>query len=200
MKKTIPSILCRMCGQGEETILHLLSACPAQAGTTYVHRHNLVARVMHWHLCKHFSLPFAARSWFSHNPPPVCENSTVKLLWDFHLQSSSHHASNRLDSVLFTYPQKKIYFLEISCPGDINVSSKEKEKVSKYLPLARDFHLMYHMVVEVIPIVFGHSGVVSIDCVKYLKKIPSYCDNLFTTLQKATFLGTIHTLQSIQLK
>jgi len=75
-------------------------------------------------------------------------------------------------------------------------SSSEKEKVSKYLPLARDFHLMYHMVVEVIPIVFGYSGVVSIECVKYLKKIPGYCDNLFTTLQKATILGTILTINS----
>ena len=58
---------------------------------------------------------------------------------------------------------------------------------------------MYHMAVEVIPVVFGHTGVVSINCVKYLKKIPGYCESLFTTLQKATILGTIHTLQSIQI-
>ena len=85
-------------------------------------------------------------------------------------------------------------FLETSCPGDINVSSKEEEKVCKYSPLATDFHLMYRMVVEVIPIVFGHTGVVSTDCVKYLTKIPGYCESLFATSQKATILGTIHTL------
>ena len=65
-----------------------------------------------------------------------------------------------------------------------------------YLPLARDFHLMYHMA---IPIVFGHTGVVSTDCVKYLTKIPDYCESLFATLQKATILGTIRTLRSIQI-
>jgi len=199
MKKRVPSILCRVCGQAEETILHLLSACPIQAGTTYVYRHNLVARAVHYHLCVHFSLPFTAKSWFSHNPPPVCENSTTKLLWDFCLQSSSNHTSNRPDIVLFSYPHKKIYFLEISCPGDINVALKEEEKVRKYLPLARDFHLMYHMTVEVIPIVFGHTGVVSADCVKHLQKIPGYYDSLFSTLQKATLLGTIHTLRALHI-
>ena len=103
MKKNVSSVLCRVC------TLHLLSACPVQAGTTYVHRHNLVARAVHWHLCKHYSLLLISKSWLSHNPPPVCESSTTKLLWDFHLQTSSHHASNRPDIVLFAYPQKINY-------------------------------------------------------------------------------------------
>jgi len=199
MKKMIPSILCRVCGQGEETILHLLSACSVQACTSYVYRHNLVARAVHWHLCKHFSLPLVANSWFTHNPLPTCENAVVKLLWDFHLHSTSHHVSNRPDIVLFAFQQKKIYFLEVSCPGDVNVVLKEEEKIRKYLPLASDFHLMYDMAVEVVPIVFGHTGVVSKKCVKYLQKIPGYCESLFTTLQKATILGTIHILRSLQI-
>jgi len=171
MKKNVPSILCRICGQAEETILQLLSACPVQAGTTYVHGHNLVAHAVHYHLCQHFLLPFTAKLWLSHNPLPVCENSTMKLPWDFHLQSGSNHASNRPDIVLFTYPQERIYFFEISCPGDINVPSKEVEKICKYSPLARNFHPMYHMTVEVIPIVFGHIGVVCQLC-KVLAKDP----------------------------
>ena len=79
--------------------------------------------------------------------------------------------------MLFTFPQK-IYFLEISCPEDVNVSSKEEEKTCKYIPLAKDFHLMYHITVEMIPIAFGHTGVVSTDCVKHLRKIPGYCESL----------------------
>ena len=79
------------------------------------------------------------------------------------------------------------------------MSSKEEEKIRKYIPLARDFHLMYDMMVEVIPIVFGHTGVVSTHCVKHLRRIPGYCESLFATLQKATILGTIHTLRTIQI-
>ena len=79
------------------------------------------------------------------------------------------------------------------------MSSKEEEKNRKYVPLARDFHLMYNMMIEVIPIVFGHTGVVSTDCVKHLRRISGYCECLFATLQKATIVGTIHTLQTIQI-
>ena len=57
MKKNIPSLLCRVCGQAEETILHLLSSCPSLAVSTYLYRHNLVASVLHWHLSKFLSIP-----------------------------------------------------------------------------------------------------------------------------------------------
>ena len=109
------------------TLIHLLSACPVQASTTYVYRHNLVARAVHWHFCKHYLLPLASKSWFSHNPSPVCEYSTTKLLWDFHLQSNSHHANNRPDIVLFTFPQK-IYFLESPVLGMSMYDLKRKRR------------------------------------------------------------------------
>ena len=72
-----------------------------QACTTHVHRHNLVARAVHWYLCKH--------SWFSHNPLLACENRAVKWFF-FHLHSISHHASNRPDIVLFASHRKRYIF------------------------------------------------------------------------------------------
>ena len=148
-------ILCRVCRQVKKPSN---TYCQLALSTTYVYHHNLVACAVYWHFCKHYLLlPLASKSWFSHNPSPVCENSTTKLLWDFHLHSNSHLANNRPDIVLFTFPQK-IYFFGISCPGDVNVSSKKEEKTCKYIPLARVFNLMYHMAVEVISIVFGHTA------------------------------------------
>ena len=58
---------------------------------------------------------------------------------------------------------------------------------------------MYHMAVEVMLIAFGYTGVVSADCLKYLKRIPGYCESLFATLQKTIILETIHTLQTVQI-
>ena len=83
MKKNVPTLSCQMCRQAKETILYLLSACPVQAGTTYVYHHNLVARAVHWYLCKHFLLPLTSKSWFSHNPSPICESSTTKIAVGF---------------------------------------------------------------------------------------------------------------------
>ena len=35
MMKNVPSVMCRVCGQAEETILHLLSACPQLAAKLF---------------------------------------------------------------------------------------------------------------------------------------------------------------------
>jgi len=145
MKLNIPSVMCRLCREHEESVVHLLAACPSLAATAYLYRHNLVAGVVHWHLMRVYGFPLCSTSWLTHRPPTVVKSSTVKILWDFSLQSASHHLSNHPDIVLFDYDQKKIYFVEISCPADVNVLSKEQEKLQKYQALAYDYHLMYRM-------------------------------------------------------
>ena len=44
---SVPTLVCRVCGQAEETIFHLLVACPVLALTAYLYRHDLVAVVLH---------------------------------------------------------------------------------------------------------------------------------------------------------
>jgi len=51
--------------------------------------------------------------------------------------------------------------LEISCPAAINVLDKEEEKMAKYQPLARQMRLLYKQTVDIIPVVFGVTGVAS---------------------------------------
>ena len=46
MHKSVPSLPCRVCGTAEETIVHLLVACPSLATIEYFYRHNLVAAVI----------------------------------------------------------------------------------------------------------------------------------------------------------
>jgi len=48
-----------------------------------------------------------------------------------------------------------------------------------------------------VPIVFGHSGMVSTNQQTYLKRIPEYSENLFNNLQKAALLGTVNILRSL---
>ena len=199
MHKPVPSLMCRMCHQAEEIIVHLLSACPQLVSTAYLHRHNLVAMVVHWHLMKVYSFPTVSQSWCSHRPPPVLESSVAKILWDFSLHTVHNHSSNRPDIVLFDYQRKQIYFIEVSCPADINVLLKEEEKSLKYRDLASDFQQMYGMPVIIIPVVLGCTGIVSSRCLNYLKKIPEFSLRLFAHLSKAVIIGTSHTLRTINL-
>ena len=110
----------------------------------------------------------------------------------FHAIRSSYitvpivHANN--------FHQQEIFFIEISCPADINVSTKEDEKINKYCFLAADFHQMYNMPVTIIP---GCMGVVSSHCLQFLKKIPGFTLKLFGHLQKAVLIGTSQVLRTI---
>ena len=103
MNKSIPSLMCRICGTTEETIVHLLAACPILATTAYLHCHNLVTAVIHWHLIRFYSFQSCSRSWYSHKPLPVIKSSTAKILWDFRLVTNFNHPSNRPDIVLYDF-------------------------------------------------------------------------------------------------
>ena len=181
----------------EETVVHLLSAYPVLAPTAYLHRHNLIAAAVHWHLMRAYSFPRVSQSWCSHRPLPVLESSDVKILWDFSLFTDHHHSSNCPDIVVFDYYKKQIYFIEISCPVDINVALKEVEKVTKHRDLATDYHQMCGMQVTIVPVVLGCTGVVSSLCLNHMKKIPNYSPKLFAFLQKAAIIGTVRILRTI---
>ena len=41
--------------------------------------------MIHWEMSKKFKVDYANK-WYMHNPAPVLENDTHKLLWDFDIQ------------------------------------------------------------------------------------------------------------------
>ena len=47
----------RLYTEKEETVDHVISACPTIANTEYLQRHDRVAKFLHWALCKNFNLP-----------------------------------------------------------------------------------------------------------------------------------------------
>ena len=55
--------------------------------------------------------------------------------------------------VIFMKNDHCILFLEVVCPADVNVLSKEDEKISKYQGLAREISIGYNQHVDTIPIV-----------------------------------------------
>ena len=165
-------------------------ACPSLASTAYLYQHNFVAGVVYWHLMRGYGFPSSSSSWLIHRPPTVIESSQVKkILWEFGLQSSSHHPSNCPDIVVFDFTQK-ICFIKISCPADVNVIAKEQEKLQKYQPLAYDYHLC---TVE-LPVLLGCTGAVSTNCIKHLSCIPKFTNQLFLTIQRAVIVGSVHVL------
>ena len=53
----------------------------------YKTRLDWVSKVIHWEMCKKFRFDHTNK-WYMHNPTPVLEKNTHKLLWDFNTHGS----------------------------------------------------------------------------------------------------------------
>ena len=84
--KTQQNSKCRLCGDRDETINHIISECSKLAKKEYKTRHDCVGKVIHWEICKKLKFDHTNK-WYMHSPAPVLENDTHKLLWDFDIQT-----------------------------------------------------------------------------------------------------------------
>ena len=79
--KTYQNSECRLCGDRDETINHIKSEYSKIAQKEYGTRHDRVDKVIHWDMCKKSKFDHTNK-WYMHNPAPVLENDTHKLLFD----------------------------------------------------------------------------------------------------------------------
>ena len=84
--KTQQNRKCRLYGDRDETINHIISECSKLAQKEYKARHDWVGKVIHWEMYKKYRFDHANK-WYMHNSAPVLENDTHKLLWDFDIQT-----------------------------------------------------------------------------------------------------------------
>ena len=79
-----------------------------------------------------------------HNPAPVIENATHKLLWDFNIQTDQLIPARRPDLIIINKKKKKrkkkrtCKIVDFAVPADHRIKQKECEKKDKYLDLARE--------------------------------------------------------------
>ena len=74
--KTQRNSKCRLCGNRDETINHIISECSKLAQKEYKARHAWVGKVIHWEMYKKFKYHHANKSYMP-NPAPVLENGTL---------------------------------------------------------------------------------------------------------------------------
>ena len=150
---------CRMCGERDETVNHIISECSKLAQREYKTRHDWVGKVIHWELCKKLNFHHATK-WYTHKPESVLENDTHKILWDFEIQTDHLIPARRPDLVLINKKKRMCHIVDFAVPADHRVKLKEIEKKDKYLDLTRELKKLWNMRVKVIPIVIGALGTV----------------------------------------
>ena len=109
----------------------------------YKARHDWVGKVIDWEMCKNFTFDHA-KEGYMHNPVPVLENNTHKLLWDFDIQTDHLLSARRPDLIIINKKNKKTKqkkickIVDFAVPADHRIKLKECER-DKYLNLAREF-------------------------------------------------------------
>ena len=170
--KTQQNSKCRLCGDKEETINHIISECSKLAQKKYKGRYDWVGKVIHWEMHKKFKFDHTNK-WYMHNPAPVLENNTHKLLWEFYIHTEPLISAKRPDLIIIKKKKKKkkkriCKIVDFAVPADHRIKLKECEKKDKYLELARDLKKLLNMKVTIVPIVIGAFGTITKGLLKSL--------------------------------
>ena len=186
---------CRLCGQKDETINHIISECSKLAQKEYKRRHDKVAKAVHWTICKKYDLQ-ATGKWYQHIPETVQENDLIKLLWDYNIQTDQEIEARRPDLVLKDKNKNITYLIDVAIPYDTRIKEKQVEKILKYQDLKIQIQRCWETRVKVIPIIIGALGAQPLELKKYLEEIG--CQKLYIgTIQKSVLLGTANVIRKV---
>ena len=187
---------CRLCGDSDETINHIINECSKLAQKVYKDRHDWVGKGIHWEMSKKLKFDHANK-WYMHNPALVLENDTHKLLWDFDIQTDHLISPRRLNLIIINNNKKKKIskIVDFAVPADHRIKLKECEKKDKYPDLARELKKLWNMKVIIIPIVIDAFGTVTKGILKGLEdlEVGGRMETIQTTalLKTARILGRV---------
>ena len=134
-----------------------------------------------------------------HNPAPVLENDSHKLLWDFNIQTDHQIPDRRPDLIIINKKKKKIKrickIVDFAVPADHKINLKESEKKNKYLDLARELKKLWNMKVTIVPIVIGALGTITKGLLKGLEDLE--VGRRVETIQTTALLRTARILRRV---
>lgn len=183
---------CRLCKKQIETVDHIISGCEVLANNEYTHRHNNVARYIHWTMCKHFDITVGDK-WYLHEPEIVTSKNNITILWDMAVHTDKEIKANRPDIIVKDFKNSTCLLIDISVPNDKNVSTKYFEKISKYKDLQIEVERMWKLKSKIIPVTVGALGLVIQNLEKSLADLPG--SPSITEVQKIALLGTARILR-----
>ena len=129
-----------------------------------------------------------------HNPAPVLENNTHKLLWDFGIHTDHPISARRPDLIILNKKKRTCKIVEFAVPADHRIKLKGCEKKDKYVDLARDLKKLGNVKGTIIPIVNSAFGTVTKELQKGLVDLE--VGGRVETFQTTTLLRTVRILET----
>ena len=133
--------------------------------------------------------------WCMHNPAPVQENNTHKLLWDFVIHMDHLISLRRSELIIINKKKRTCKIVDFAVPADHKIKLKECEKKDKYLDFPWELKKLWNMQVTIIPIVIGAFGTVTKGLLKWLEDLE--VSRRVETIQTTTLLRTARILRRV---
>ena len=90
---------CKLCGDRDDMINHIVNECNKLAQKEYQTRHDWVGKVIHWEMCKKLKFDHKNK-WYKHKATSVQENYTHELIWEFDIQTDHLISARRPDHII----------------------------------------------------------------------------------------------------
>jgi hypothetical protein len=117
---------CRLCHQFDETINHIISACPILVKEQYIKSHDIVSAQLHFNICKETGVQLDKKHWYEHVPKSVesSPGGKVTILWNQQVQTDRTIPNSKPDIVIRDYENGTCMLIDAAIPGDRNVIKK----------------------------------------------------------------------------
>ena len=193
-KKKSMDILCRVCKKAEESVYHLVCACPVLAPTLYLNiRHNQVACILYQEI--------TGNEKMNMKPPPVTSKDQMEIWWDQQIRTITKIEKNKPDIIIWHSDRQLCQIIEITVPLDTNLKKAYKDKQEKYIPLITNMQRVHRRYkYETVIITMGAMGAVPQSLEENLKKLNFAQDRIKTVterMQKAALIGTMKICKTV---
>ena len=108
---------CRMCGERDETVSHLVGERSKLAQREYKGTHDWVGRRVLWEVCKIYGIEVRDK-WYEQDAVPVAENDRCKTLWDFNIQTDHVIQARRPDMIVINKKRNMALVIDFAIPHD----------------------------------------------------------------------------------
>ena len=107
---------CRLCQQFDETIDHIISACPLLAKEQYIKRHDKVCAQLHFDIYKETGVQLDNKHWYELAPKSVetSQEGTVTILWNQQVQTDRTIPNNKPDIIIHNNEKGTCMLIDIA--------------------------------------------------------------------------------------
>ena len=167
--KTQQNCKCKLSGNRDEMINHIISEFSKLAQKEYKTRHGWLGKVIYWELYKKLKLDHIYK-WYMYNPESMLENEMYKVLWDFKIQTDHLILARWPDLAIVNKKKRTCQIVDFAIPKDHRVKLKESKEINTST-LLESRKKLWNIKVTIVPIVIGVHGTIPEGLVKGLARL-----------------------------